>query len=210
MTDKDLIVQLKTLKNIHPDKNWVHLTRTSFRVERGNLVSVPGFLAMPAMAGFAALVAIFSVYQAGLINKESASNFAAIVSPGKISDETVSEINEIKQLVEETNPQNPISYSHTVVFNEDSNERDNFKDLLRDRIESKINIILDSFDQLNDGDLAFEISLNPRRFEENFKLVDEELATQVRSLLEQAQEALDEGDLINALDLVNAIEKLLK
>ena len=210
MTDQDLIVQLKTLKNIHPDSNWVNLRRMSLRPERGNLFSVPGFLAMPSLAGFAALIAIFSVYQVGLINKESASNFASIVSPGKISEETASEINEIKKFAEEIATQNPTSSSHTVVFNEDSDERDNFKDLLRDRIESKINIIQDSFDQLNDGDLALEISLNPRRFEENFKLVDEELAIQVRSLLEQAQEALDEGDLINALDLVNAIEKLLK
>jgi hypothetical protein len=146
----------------------------------------------------------------GLIEKESASNFASIVSSGKISEETALELDEIKQLITETAPEKPSSASHAVVFNEDSDERDNFKDLLRSRIESKINIIQDSFDQLNDGELALEISLNPRRFEENFKLVDEELAKQIKSLLEQAQEALDEGDLITALDLVNAAEKLLK
>lgn len=211
MTDKDLIAQLKTLKNIHPDKSWVYLAKKGLVRESPFVYFlIPRLFAFPALAVLTALIGGFSIYQLELIDKESASNFAAIMSPGKISQETALEIDEIKQLVVEVDAENTSSASQTVVFNEDSDERDNFKDLLRSRIESKINIIQDSFDQLNDGALALEISLNPRRFEENFKLVDEEIARQVKSLLEQAQEALDEGDLITALDLVNAAEKLLK
>ena len=99
--------------------------------------------------------------------------------------------------------------SYAVVFDEDGDAQESFKDALRNRIEGKIGRINDLFAQLEDGDLAREISLNQRRYDENFKLADSELGAQVKVLLADAEAALEEGDLIYALDLVNAIDKLL-
>jgi hypothetical protein len=196
MNDQQLIHQLKSLKSIHPDRNWVALTRSQF-AEMSPKTSildiftfaVPRMAAVPVMAAVVALVGGITIARDA--NYEEGA-FVASVRHKSLSLETKEEIT-----------------AYTVVFDKDQDKQESFKDALRNRIEVKIGKIKDLFAQLEDEDLAREISLNPRRYEENFKLADEELGKQVKTLLAGAEAALAEGNLIDALDLVNAIEKLL-
>lgn len=230
MTDQELIRQLKILKNIHPDSAWVDLTRSQFSninpqittntaniFKRIFTLNIPRPLAISAMAAIVAIVGGISFVQNG---KDNVGTFAYNTKP--LSAETREELKEIASLVSKTVPtiirsDAGIAASdaserrvYTVVFDEDSDAQESFKDALRNRIEAKISKINDLFAQLEDGDLARDISLNSRRFEESFKIADSELGEQVKVLLADAEDALDDGDLIGALDLVNAIDKLLE
>lgn len=216
MNDKLLIEQLKSLRNIHPDKNWVALTRTNLQEsaaisQKSAEISgglgwftfvVPKPLAVPVLAAIVALVGGVAYVQ----NSGQEGVFVSSVKNKSLSVETKEEIKEIASAVSEYSHK---SASFSVVFNEDSDAQTSFKDALRNRIEAKIGRIKDLFAQLEDGDLAREISLNPRRLEENFKLADGKLAEQVKTLLADAEAALLDGNLIDALELVNAIDKLL-
>lgn len=207
MTEKELINQLKSLKNIHPDRNWVAFTRLQF-IDSSPKTStsifdifsfaVPRMAAIPVMALIVALVGGIAFVQ----NSGQDGNFVASVRSKSLSAETKQEIKEIAVATDN-------GLRNTVVFNEDADAQESFKDALRNRIEAKIGRINDLFAQLEDGNLAREISLNPRRFEENFKLADNEVGEQVKTLLAGAEAALAEGNLIDALDMVNAIDKLL-
>lgn len=211
MTEKELINQLKSLKNIHPDKNWVALSRANFvetSPKAGILdilgLTIPRFAAVPVLAAIVALVG----GAAFLENSGQNGVFVASVRNKSLSAETKEELKAIATVVKQVaNEANEANY--TVVFNENADKQESFKNELRSRIEAKIGKVKDLFAQLEDGDLAREISLNPRRFEENFKLADAELGKQIKGLLRDAEAALAEGNLIDALDLVNAIEKLL-
>ena len=220
MTENDLIAQLKTFKNMHPDQSWVDLGRSKFsesNPKTGILnifsLAVPRMAAIPVMVAVVALIGGISLVQDADYEE---GVFVASVRYKSLSVETKEELKEIAEDVRGgtasggTAPaatETPASY--TVVFDEDGDAQESFKDALRRRIESKIGKVNDLFAQLEDEDLARDISLNPRRYEENFKLADAELGGQVRILLADAEAALAEGDLIGALDLVNAIEKLL-
>lgn len=171
---------------------------------------VPKPLAIPAMAAIVVLIGGVAFVQ----NNGQEGVFVASVRQGadtrgpdadgrgnSLRDSALSQRNSaVKDSAE----------NFTVVFDEDSDKQESFKNALRNRIEAKIGRVKDLFAQLEDGDLAREISLNPRRYEENFKLADAELGKQIKSLLAEAEAALAEGDLIDALDLVNAIDKLLQ
>ena len=234
MNDKELITQLKSLKNIHPDKDWVILTRNNLvgaastrlgeagakanpRFSISHLLDLNFFVPRPVAVSVLGLIVVVaftaSFMNYGLIEDETGSDFASVSRYGAISNDTVQELREIVDDVRGPTPSGgttPTDY--TVIFNEDSDERENFKDALRNRIESKIGFYNDLFAQLNDGDASREISLNSRREELSFKLAYEDAAaqSQIEKLLEDAQAALDEGNLIDALDLVVAIDKLLK
>lgn len=209
MTEKELINQLKSLQNIHPGKNWVALTRSQLAEASPKIsildiftFAVPKMAAVPVLAAIVALVGGVAYVQ----NSGQDGVFVASVRSKSLSAETKAEIKEIASAVSEY-PYKSASFS--VVFDEDSDKQESFKNALRNRIEAKIGRINDLFAQLEDGDLAREIGLNPRRFEENFKLADGKLSEQVKGLLAYAEAALLEGNLIDALELVNAIDKLL-
>ena len=210
MDDQQLINQLKNLKNIHPEQNWVVLTRTKFAETSTPSASIMDifFFAVPRMAAVPALAAILAFIGgvSYLANSGEDGVFVASVRNKSLSMETKEEIRELSALISR-DPHK--SASNAVVFNEDAGRQESFKNALRNRIEAKIGIIKDLFAQLEDGDLAREISLNPRRLEENFKLADGEIGAQVKALLADAEAALAEGNLIDALDLVNAIDRLL-
>ena len=221
MTEKDLITHLKTLKNIHPEQNWVDLTRSKFletspRTGILNIFSltVPKMAAIPVMVAVVALIGGIAIVQD--VNYEEGV-FVASVRNKSLLAETKEELKEIADDVRGRTPSGGTTptvtdgqeSALTVVFDENSDAQESFKDALRSRIEAKIGRVNDLFAQLEDGDLARDISLNPRRFEESFKLADNDLGEQVKVLLADAEAALAEGDLIDALDLVNAIEKLL-
>jgi len=220
MTENDLIAQLKTLKNMHPDQSWVDLGRSKFsesNPKTGILnifsLAVPRMAAIPVMVAVVALIGGISLVQDADYEE---GVFVASVRYKSLSVETKEELKEIASITSGS-PQSSLSLAagqtdtgvSTVVFDEDGDAQEGFKDALRRRIESKIGKVNDLFAQLEDEDLARDISLNPRRYEENFKLADAELGGQVRMLLADAEAALAEGDLIGALDLVNAIENLL-
>ena len=226
MNDKELIAQLKSLKNIHPDKDWVILTRNNLvgakaspRFSISHLLDLNFFVPRPVAVSVLGLVVVVaftaSFMNYGLIEDETGSDFASVSRYGAISNDTVQELKEVIAAVNgsevgEVSAGSTVDY--TVVFSEDSDKRENFKDALRNRIESKIGFYNDLFAQLNDGDASREISLNPRREELSFNLAYEDAAaqSQIEALLEDAQAALDEGNLIDALDIVVAIDKLLK
>ena len=76
MTEKDLISQLKTLRNVHPDQSWVVLTRSQFSnvnpqttanarniFERIFSFPVPKMAAVSAMAAVVALVGGIAIVQ---------------------------------------------------------------------------------------------------------------------------------------------------
>lgn len=225
MRDRDLINQLKTLKNIHPDKNWVALTRSritqmdadgktderryGFSLTHLFGLTIPRQVTVSVLGLIVLVTATASVAQLGPGN-----DFASISRYEPVSSETIQELKEIAESVIgndfEARDSSIENVDYTVVFNEDSDKRESFKDALRNRIESKISFYNDLLSQLDDGDLAREISLNPSRGELYSKLTNEETAEQVKELLEGAREALDEGSLIDALDLVTAIDRLLK
>lgn len=223
MTDQELVKQLKTLKNISPDKEWVNFTRSQFIAEKkaGSnifdilMFAVPRPVAVMAMASMVALAGGAHIYNVGLINFEVGNSPALTASLMHVSSETAEEVAEIQEIVakkvvkHDTNTANEGS-ANTVVFNQDAEERENFQALLKERIETKIAIFNDLFAQLESGEAVREILLNPRRYEENFEVIAGELGEQVKDLLKEAEQALLEGDLISALDLVNAIEKLIK
>ena len=226
MTEKDLIAQLKILKNVHPEQSWVDLTRSRFSNTNPQVMAnginifkrifafpVPKMAAVPVMAAVVVLVGgIFLVQDANYEEGELVMS----VRHKSLSVETKEELKEIASIASGS-PQSSLPLAagqadtdvSAVVFNEDGDAQESFKDALRNRIEDKIGRINDLFAQLEDGDLARDISLNLRRFEENFKLADNELGEQVKVLLADAEAALEEGNLIDALDLVNAIDKLL-
>jgi len=218
MTDKELITQLKTLRDIHPDKEWADLTRTRLFGQKTRILekifafAVPNPLAISAMAVVVAVLGGVNVYNAVIIEFEVGNSPALTASLKHVADETASEVAEIQQkvsamAVSAKASENP---AHAVVFNKDAEERENFQALLRERIETKIAYVKDLFAQVEDGDAVREIMQNQRRYEENFKIFGEGLDEQVKELLESAEKALLEGDLITALDLVNAIDKLIK
>jgi hypothetical protein len=164
---------------------------------------VPKMAAIPVMAAVVALIGGVAVLKDANYDE---GVFVASVRYKSLSVETKDEIRELSALISR-DPHKSASFS--VVFDEDADKQESFKNALRNRIEAKIGIIKDLFAQLEDGDLAREISLNPRRLAENFKLADGEIGAQVKALLADAEAALAEGNLIDALDLVNAIERLL-
>lgn len=185
--------------------NFVETSRKSSMWDIFSL-PVPRMAAVPAMAAIVAVVGGVAFLQ----NSGQGGVFVASVRYKSLSAETKQELQELKKVAIAVKPVSANKEaSYTVVFDEDADKQESFKTALRNRIEGKIGRIKDLFAQLEDGDLAREISLNPRRFEENFKLADGELGKQVQSLLLDAEKALAEGNLIDALDLVNAIEKLL-
>lgn len=228
MNDRQLIQQLKLLKNIHPDKHWVALTRsriTQMNVDGKTDERRYGFslthlfgltIPRPVTVSVLGLIAIITV-TASISQRDAGNDFASISRYEPISGETIQELKEIADYVGGRTPSGettPITaetlVDYTVVFSEDSDKRESFKNALRDRIEAKIGFYSDLLEQLNDGDLTKEISLNSRREELFSKLTDTDIANQVIELLEDAQDALDDGNLIDALDLVNAIERLIK
>ncbi len=238
MTDKELFVQLKILRDIRPDKAWADFTRTRLlgynnsniniinildMLERIFGFAVPKSLAISAMAVVVAAVGGLNVYNAGIVDLEIGNSPALTASLRHVTDETASEVAEIQELarietrggkgngLKETKGINsPDSNAPTVIFNKDAEERENFQAILRERIQIKIGYVKDLFAQVEDGDAVREIMQNQRRYEENFKIFGEGLDDQVKDLLADAEQALLEGDLITALDLVNAIEKLIK
>lgn len=235
MTDKDLILELQTLKSVHPDKRWVVLTRERFAGDGvrvgawqvwGVFVSrmLNAAVSYPAAVSVAVVALVLtggiSAQFTGRMHEELGKNLSFAVPSHRehVSYETTKELAEIKQLAirsvktdNETRANNAVAQNseHTVVLNENSDREAQFKKVLRERIESKIIQVKDLFAQLENGDSAREISLNHRRYEENFKLADEKVAMQVRDLLKEAESALGDGNLIDALDVVNTIEKLL-
>jgi len=218
MNEQELITQLKELRNIYPDQEWVVFTRAKLFGENLSVLDrifgfvVPKPLAIFAMAVVVALLGGINVHNAGIVDFEIGASPALTASLKHVSNETAVEVAEVQQIVSATiaPPKENEDSAHTVVFNKDAEERENFQALLRKRIETKIAYVKDLFAQVEDGDLVREIMQNPRRYEENFKIFGDGLDSQVKSLLEDAEKALIEGDLISALDLVNAIEKLIK
>ena len=161
MTDQELIRQLKILKNIHPDSAWVDLTRSQFSninpqittntaniFKRIFTLNIPRPLAISAMAAIVAIVGGISFVQNG---KDNVGTFAYNTKP--LSAETREELKEIASLVSKTVPtiirsDAGIAASdaserrvYTVVFDEDSDAQESFKDALRNRIEAKISKI---------------------------------------------------------------------
>lgn len=233
MTEKDIVKNLKGLKtDIHPDKNWVLLTRQRLLGEEkiNRSLSFSGiskaffttYAPKPAMVYAAGVfIVVFVAVLAGGYNRtldEIANNgFGGVHRYGNISGEAIAELNKIaksanltaalgdKEAITKPNT------SNTVVFREGIDKQELFKKALKENIETKINKLRDSLAQLEDGALAREISLNSRKFEENFeKLANKEIASQVGDLLDGAEGALEDGNLIDALDLVIAAEKLAK
>ncbi|MBI1888778.1 MAG: hypothetical protein HYS15_02510 [Candidatus Spechtbacteria bacterium] len=234
MTDQDLISQLQTLKTIHPDKRWVVLARERFAGEEGAsaglwqvsktfissifnaTVSYPAAISVAVVA--LVLTGGISAQSIGKMRGEIGENVSLATLPHHrhISAETAAELVEMKQLAVDKSVKTKEKNvgvkdsEHAVVLNENSDKEAQFKNVLRERIESKIAQVKDRFAQLENGDSALEISLNPRRYEENFKLADEKIALQANDLLKEAETALLDGNLIDALDFVNAIEKLTR
>lgn len=216
MTESELISQLKTLRSINPDEKWVNLTRTRIILKGGIFgifnFAIPKPVAISAMAMAVAVVGGFNIYSAGFMDTEIGSSPALTASLRHVLAETAEEVAEVQQIAHETvnPPKNNQNSAHTVVFNQEAEEHENFQALLRERIEKKIAYVKDLFAQVEDGERVREIMQNPRRYEENFKIFGEGLEEQVSALLTDAEKALAEGDLITALDLINAIDKLIK
>jgi len=204
MTDHDLITQLKTLKNIRPEQNWVNLTReklmsqgspstgTIFSIFSGILTfSIPRPVAIPALVAVVAVVGAISVVQEGQIQGESGSNFASVSKIYPIDDGVGQEL---EAIVKEAAPngevvvEKPQNGSYTVIFNEDADSTERFKRMLKDRIEVKI----------------YQVQKEAENLE------NKELQRQLESLLQDAREAYAAGELIEALELVTAAEKLAK
>lgn len=211
MTDHDLIAQLKTLKNIRPEQEWVVLTRQNLmeknevqKVSASIKVStrildlfgftVPRLVAVPALVAVVAVVGGISVIQEGQIQGESGSNFASvskIYSLGILNEGVGQELEAIAQeaapsgevVIERPQTQDG---SYTVIFKKDADFTERFKRMLKDRIEVKI----------------YQVQ------QEAKDLADEELQRQVNSLLQAARESFAAGELIEALELVTAAEKL--
>lgn len=238
MTEQELIRQLKNLKSIEPERQWVVLTRASLillpRKNKSifNVFSfvIPKPLAISVMAIVVAVLGGAHVYNVELADLEINRIIALTASLKHVADETAAEVAEIQELarVEASakgskgntrgeggkgnygSDSGADGSSHAVVFNKDAEERESFQIFLKERIETKIAFFKDLFAQLDDGERVREITLNPRRYEENFQGVVSEQGEQILELLNEAEQALAEGDLITALDLVNAIEKLIK
>lgn len=221
MTESELIKQLKDLGSIELDREWVVLTRASFIPQKNRNIFdvfslvIPKPFAISAMAAIVALLGGVHIYNTGLIDVEVGKSVALTASLEHVSDETAGEVAEIqevavKKVTEKNSHKTAEDNKHAVVFNKDAEERENFQTLLRERIETKIAYVKDLFAQVEDGESIREILQNPRRYEENFKIFGEGLDEQVKQLVMDAEEALADGDLITALDLVNAIEKLIK
>lgn len=200
-------------------------------------LALPRPASVAILASVVVLLGGVHVYRVGLVESEVGSSPALTASLRHVSRETAQEVAEIQELARSEISANGgkkntrmgkidegdylstqgreivegnYPDSHTVVFNKDAEERENFQTLLEDRIKTKIAFFKDLFAQLDDGERVREITLNPRRFEENFKGVVGERGEQVLELLNEVDQALEEGDLIIALDLVNAIEKSIK
>lgn len=236
MNERELVNQLKILKNISPDKEWTDLLRSKFITRDTSFfarifsVGMPHYIAIPSMAVFVAVLGGVGVYNAWTVDSEVGASPALTASLKHVSSETIRELTEIQGLAtgmiriksgKENMQEEKVgerdysdgeedSDSHTVVFNKDADERENFQALLRERIKTKIDYVADLFAQVDNSELVREITQNQRRYEENFKFFGEGLAEQIKVLLNDAEKALSEGDLITALDLVNAIEKLIK
>lgn len=224
MNEQELIKQLKTLKNISPDKEWVNFTRSQFIPGKAAgtrsifdifMFAVPRPAAVIVMVGVVVVAGAMNMQSAGVLEFEVGTSPALTASLKHVSGETAEEVAEIQEIVarklvtQYANTANEGSVN-TVVFNKDAEERENFQALLKERIETKIARFNDLFAQLESGESVLEILANPRRYEQNFKVIAGELGSQIKDLLEQAEQALAEGDLITALDLVNAIEKLIE
>jgi len=224
MTEQQLINQLKTLKNIHPEQNWVHLTRGKLTakpllraeslaslginsaiyrivtsVAKGNLLAVinrvvPSPVAVSTLAAIVMVVGVVSVVQEGQIQQESGLNFASVSKIYPFVTVDLDAGRELEAIAKEAAPNgevmvaNPQDGSYTVIFKEDADSTERFKRMLKDRIEVKI----------------YEVS------QEAEELSEEELKRQVESLLQAARKAFAAGELIEALELVTAAEKLLR
>jgi len=120
----------------------------------------------------------------------STSSLASLDSSEAVS-EVMLEGNDVSVLSHTTTAlgvegQDADNESYTVVFKENSDSRERFNRLLKDRIEVKF------------------YSVN-----EQIKDKDEQTRNQIGSILNEASAALNAGELIEALELVNAAEKSL-
>ena len=245
MTNRDLIKQLKELKQINPDKEWVALTyskllsNTSISyIEKPNSKSglfggLDYMLKMASNGRFSyAAVAVF-VFAFGVFSTTYTSKSLSeidIISASMdfigsqdkkvriVIDDSENVVNKevanaIKKIANEAGASfsntvsiksNSDSYDnkdvfiaisdleltdeggYTVVFKENSNSKERFTRIIIDTIEVKI----------------YDIS-------QSAKSEDEKIRQQTEAILSDARKAYGSGELIEALELVNAAEKYL-
>jgi hypothetical protein len=218
MTEKDIIFQLKSLQKLQADETWVNATRSnllqSFEIVPQQRVKKWDTLFTwinPRYASY--FFALFLMMILGMsftfVQQESheahvshiPSNNIFISSPnldvgldedgnqesgtGDVSED----VNRLVEAADNTDDQVAIESNTTdltVMFQEDSDSKDRFKRMLKDRVEVKV------------------YNLN-----QQIEGKDEQVQRQIMSILDEVGKAFQEGELIEALELVTAAEKLL-